>query len=156
MEQQKRLYRSKRDKVLCGLCGGLGRYLNIDSNIIRLLFVFVGVIRPELLLAYIVACLVIPEEPSASAGEAVEKQPPSPPIIDERTIIAIVFLVVGITVLATGLSLMAPFIEARWPIILRVSTNLPEVNLSILIASTLIGLLFIIVGLLFLRKQPTP
>lgn len=156
MEQQKRLYRSKTDRVLCGLCGGLGRYLNIDSNLIRLLFLLVGVIRPEILIAYIVACLIIPEEPFTPTGGGAESPPPSPLRIDETTILAVVLLVVGISILLSGLSIVIPFLETKWPFIFKIITNLPEANLVILVAWTLIGLLLVVVGLLLLRRVGQP
>lgn len=34
----KRLYRSKNDRMLCGVCGGIGEYLDIDPTLIRLLW----------------------------------------------------------------------------------------------------------------------
>ena len=59
---EKKLYRSRTDKKLCGVCGGLGKYFDIDPTIVRL-----GVVLLSLfgcgLLAYIIAALVIPEEP---------------------------------------------------------------------------------------------
>ena len=60
--EQKRLYKSSTNRVLCGVCGGIGEYFNIDPTIIRLicvLFVFgVG----SGLLAYIVAAIIMPEQ----------------------------------------------------------------------------------------------
>ena len=57
----KKLYKSKMDRKICGVCGGLGEYFNVDSTIIRLaavllIFMEVGI------LAYLVAAIVIPEE----------------------------------------------------------------------------------------------
>ncbi len=37
-----RLYRSRTDQMIGGVCGGSGRYLKIDANIVRLLFVLLG------------------------------------------------------------------------------------------------------------------
>ena len=37
--EQKRLYKSSTNRVLCGVCGGIGEYFNIDPTIIRLIFV---------------------------------------------------------------------------------------------------------------------
>ena len=34
----KRLYRSKNDRMLCGVCGGIGEYLDIDPTLIRLVW----------------------------------------------------------------------------------------------------------------------
>jgi len=60
----KKLYRSATDRVLAGICGGLGQYANIDSTVIRLIFValmFVSV--GSIILLYLIAALIIPKEP---------------------------------------------------------------------------------------------
>ena len=60
---EKKLYRSRTDKKVCGVCGGLAEYLEMDATIVRLvaalsiLFVGCG------LLAYIVAAIVMPVKP---------------------------------------------------------------------------------------------
>lgn len=62
MNETKKLYRSCDDKIIAGIAGGLGEYLEIDSTIIRLIFlvlIFSGVG----LAAYIVAWILIPENP---------------------------------------------------------------------------------------------
>lgn len=53
----KRLYRSRSNRVLFGVCGGLGEYFNIDPVIFRLLFIFFGFV-----FLYFIAALIIPEE----------------------------------------------------------------------------------------------
>lgn len=62
--QTKKLYRSTSDKKLCGVCGGIAQYFNVDSTIVRLiavvLFIFCGIG----LLAYLLAALVMPKEPN--------------------------------------------------------------------------------------------
>lgn len=60
---EKKLYRSKVDKKICGVCGGLAEYLNVDPTVIRLLWVLAALSVGCGLLAYIVAALVIPEKP---------------------------------------------------------------------------------------------
>ena len=57
----KRFYRSKDNRVLCGVCGGIGDYLNVDPTIIRLLCLLLGFTGSGLI-AYIVAAVIIPEE----------------------------------------------------------------------------------------------
>ena len=58
----KKLYRSKHDKMIAGICGGLGDYFNLDATIIRLIMIFIciftGII--PLILAYFIATLIIP------------------------------------------------------------------------------------------------
>jgi len=56
----KRLYRSKTNKIIAGVCGGIGEYLNIDPVIIRILAV---VIPGFGWVAYLVCAILIPQEP---------------------------------------------------------------------------------------------
>lgn len=60
---EKKLYRSKTDKKIAGVCGGLAKYLNVDPTIVRLIWALVVVCGGAGLLAYIICALVIPEEP---------------------------------------------------------------------------------------------
>lgn len=59
---QKRLYKSRKDKKLAGVCGGLGEYLDIDPSIIRLIWTFLVLFAGTGLLLYIVAALILPFE----------------------------------------------------------------------------------------------
>ena len=61
--ETKRLYKSSTNSVLCGVCGGIGEYLNIDPTIIRLLCLLLVCGVGSGLLIYIVAAVIIPEEP---------------------------------------------------------------------------------------------
>lgn len=64
MQEPKRLYRSKTDRKLCGVCAGVANYLNLDPTVIRLITILIGVCTAgTMLLAYIIMALVIPEEP---------------------------------------------------------------------------------------------
>lgn len=61
-----KLYRSKNDKMIAGICGGLGVRFSIDPTLIRLAMVFVGVascILPTVA-AYIGGWIIIPVEPT--------------------------------------------------------------------------------------------
>lgn len=59
----KRLVRSRNDKMLFGVCGGLADYLNIDPVIIRLLAALLTLWNGVGLLIYFVLALIMPEEP---------------------------------------------------------------------------------------------
>ncbi len=60
----KRLYRSRSDKVLGGVCAGIGNYFEVDPVVVRLLWVIVTLFSLGLgLLAYIIAWIIVPEEP---------------------------------------------------------------------------------------------
>ena len=62
---EKKLYKSKTDKKICGVCGGLAEYLNVDPTVIRLIWVLAVLFAGCGLLAYIIAALVIPQQPEA-------------------------------------------------------------------------------------------
>jgi phage shock protein C len=61
--ETKRLYRSGRDKILGGVCGGIAEYLKIDPVIIRLLWVVAALTWGSGVLAYIIAWIIIPRNP---------------------------------------------------------------------------------------------
>lgn len=58
---QKKLMKSATDKKLGGVCGGIAQYFDIDSTIVRLIWVVFTLMGGAGLLAYIVAALIIPE-----------------------------------------------------------------------------------------------
>jgi phage shock protein PspC (stress-responsive transcriptional regulator) len=59
-----RLYRSRSNRKLLGVCGGLGEYFGVDPTIPRVAFVVLGALSlGTWLLIYFVMALVIPEEP---------------------------------------------------------------------------------------------
>ena len=60
--ETKKLYRSKKDRVFAGVCGGIGEYLGVDPTVIRLLAVILGFTGSGVR-AYIVAAILIPENP---------------------------------------------------------------------------------------------
>ncbi|MBU9737946.1 PspC domain-containing protein [Diplocloster agilis] len=61
--EQKKLYRSRSKRMICGVCGGVGEYLNIDPTVIRLLWVVLSFVGFAGVIAYIIAAIIIPEEP---------------------------------------------------------------------------------------------
>ena len=71
----KELYRSRTSRVLGGVCGGIGEYMDIDPNIVRLvlivilLFGFLTFFWPLFIVVlYIVAWILLPEKPAAESG----------------------------------------------------------------------------------------
>lgn len=65
----KKLYLSKKDKMLAGICAGIGEMLDIDPTIIRLAFVFIGIATAifPLVIAYIIGWIIIPENPEETS-----------------------------------------------------------------------------------------
>lgn len=64
MDMSRKLYRSRTDKMLCGVCGGIGDYFHIDPTIVRLGWALLALSGTGLL-AYFLAALIIPQEPEA-------------------------------------------------------------------------------------------
>ena len=58
----KRLYRSNTQKMIAGVCGGIGEYFGIDPTLVRLGFVLVSLLGGSGLLAYLIAAIIIPAQ----------------------------------------------------------------------------------------------
>ncbi|MRS03554.1 PspC domain-containing protein [bacterium] len=63
MEPVHRLYRSRKDRVIGGVCAGIAHYFNIDPTLVRLFAVLGLILAGGTFWAYIIMMLVIPEEP---------------------------------------------------------------------------------------------
>ncbi len=61
---EKKLYRSTVDKKICGVCGGIAKYFNIDPTLVRLGWVLFTCLDGSGLLAYIICAIIIPEQPA--------------------------------------------------------------------------------------------
>jgi len=61
--EEKRVYRSRTDRVLGGVCSGLGKYFGIDPVLLRVIWAISFFVGGVGLLAYIIAWIIIPEEP---------------------------------------------------------------------------------------------
>ena len=60
MDERKRLYKSRNNKMICGVCAGIAEYLGIDPTVVRLIWAALGLTGTGILL-YIIAALVMPE-----------------------------------------------------------------------------------------------
>jgi len=59
---EKRLYRSRTDRMIGGVCGGLGAYFNVDPSLVRLAFVLLLVFGGSGFLLYVILWVILPEE----------------------------------------------------------------------------------------------
>ena len=59
----KKLYKSAVDKKIAGVCGGIAEYFNVDSTLVRLGWVVFCALGGSGVLAYILAALIIPDQP---------------------------------------------------------------------------------------------
>jgi len=62
-EKVKKLYRSKTDKIIAGVCGGMGKYFNTDPLVFRLIFIALTFAGGSGILLYIIFAIIVPEEP---------------------------------------------------------------------------------------------
>ena len=61
----KKLYRSKTNKKIVGVCAGIAQYFNIDPTIIRIIWAIVTLFGGAGVILYIICAFVIPEEPDS-------------------------------------------------------------------------------------------
>lgn len=59
----KKLYKSNKNKMIDGVCGGIGEYINIDPTIVRLGWVVFCALGGSGIIAYIIAAIIIPRNP---------------------------------------------------------------------------------------------
>ena len=62
----KKLYRSQKDSVIAGVCGGIAEYFEIDSTLVRLLVILIVFLGGIGVIAYIIAWIIIPQNPDQS------------------------------------------------------------------------------------------
>lgn len=63
----KKIYRSKSQRIISGVCGGIAHYFNIDPTIVRLVWVLVSIFSTAIpgLIIYLICVIVIPDEPDS-------------------------------------------------------------------------------------------
>ena len=61
MDERKRLYKSRNNKMICGVCAGIADYFNIDPSIVRVLWAVLALAAGTGVLAYIACAIIQPE-----------------------------------------------------------------------------------------------
>lgn len=59
----KKLYKSSKDQKLCGVCGGIAEYFNIDSTVVRLIWAIAILCCGTGILAYVICAIIMPDAP---------------------------------------------------------------------------------------------
>jgi phage shock protein C len=102
--------RSRGDRVIAGVCGGLGRYLGIDPVLLRVAFIILALANGLGLIAYVVAWVAIPEE----GPDQPAVPPPEPRRETGRMVLGGSLVVLGLVLL---LDRLAPDLdELFWPV----------------------------------------
>jgi phage shock protein C len=63
MDPTRKLYRSRTNKQVAGVCGGLAAYFNVDVTLMRVLFILLGVLGAAGIVLYIAMWIIVPQEP---------------------------------------------------------------------------------------------
>lgn len=61
MDERKRLYKSRNNKMICGVCAGIADYFNINPSIVRVLWAVLALAAGTGVLAYIACAIILPE-----------------------------------------------------------------------------------------------
>ena len=65
----RRLYRSRTERMIAGVCGGIAEYSNLDPTLVRVLFILLAFVTGgATLLAYPILWIVVPEQPAVPAS----------------------------------------------------------------------------------------
>jgi len=105
--QQRRLYRSQTNKVIAGVCGGLGEYFNIDVTVIRLVWILLTLLGGTGVIAYILAYFIIP----AKQNVPNETTPLQNHDFTAVRIFGILFVGAGVVILLDNLEILSFY---RW------------------------------------------
>jgi len=71
---KKKLYRSKKDHMIAGVCGGIAEYFDIDSTLVRLLTGLSIILGGAGVVAYIIAWIIIPQTPEQVSDDKFDKK----------------------------------------------------------------------------------
>jgi phage shock protein C len=63
MAERRKLYRSRTNRQVAGVCGGLAEYFNLDATLIRVLFVVLAVLGGSGIVLYLAMWIIVPREP---------------------------------------------------------------------------------------------
>lgn len=117
----RKLYRSREDYWIAGVCGGLGRYFAVDSNPIRLGFVLLAAWNGLGVLLYLVTVLIVPEAPLPERPDVPGAAPPPSERGDDRRLRMLGWLLVlgGVYLLLRNLRLFLPIVQDQvFPVVL--------------------------------------
>ena len=79
MNEQKKLYKTEENKMICGVCAGLAEYLNMDVSIVRILMVLFACACGSGVLVYIAAAIILPEKRELYKNSYPTEQQPQQP-----------------------------------------------------------------------------
>ncbi|MFA5169265.1 MAG: PspC domain-containing protein [Candidatus Paceibacterota bacterium] len=132
MSNAKKLYRSKTNRVIFGVCGGLGEYFETDPLIVRILFVVLSLLNGAGIIAYLILAVVVPEDDKEKKvkknGNTVEEvQEKTQELAEElksgnwlqsaKNIFGLIIVLIGLNVLFEQVFQYSPFAWINWGIV---------------------------------------
>jgi phage shock protein C len=106
----RRLYRSSKNRIVAGVCGGIAEYLNVDPTLIRLGFVLLTIASGSGILLYLILAIIVPKAPAGATY-------PTPPPLQVNAG-AVILLLVGLGLVVLGviwaLDQVAPWFWPFW------------------------------------------
>lgn len=135
-EKSKRLFRSETDRVIGGVCGGIGEYFSIDPTIIRIIFVILAFSGGSGIFIYLILWLIIPSASQRTAAATEQTIRSNAREVGERAkslgeeltnhanresserVFGAVILALGIIILLSNFELINVFLVKLWPIVL--------------------------------------
>lgn len=115
MESVRRLYRSRGDRILGGVCGGIAEYFSVDPALVRIIAILLVIAGGGAIFAYVLAWLLIPEEPGETPPEERPRRGPN------RRVLAFLLVLAGALWLSRYI-LWSPWVGiASIPVLLIVS-----------------------------------
>ena len=131
--ETKKLFRSVDDNIIAGVCGGLAKYFQIDSSLIRIIFVLLAIGGGSGILIYLILWLVIPMEKGTERETDKDKTKSVAKELDDRSsildrrllkkgrkinILGVVLILVGLVSLWNQIFPKLIDWEIVWPVIL--------------------------------------
>ncbi len=101
----KKLYKSRKNRVIAGVCGGIAEYFNVDPVLIRLIAVLFFFTGGASLIAYIVGVIIMPKEPweSIPENQTTSAQNEPPPAVQTESFGNVGSLIIGVVMIVFGM-----------------------------------------------------
>ena len=131
MSNTKKLYRSKTNRVIFGICGGLGEYFDIDPLVVRILFILLTFTGGSGIVIYLILAIMIPDssgnkksinevisgtqEKTQELAEEIKKNRDW--IVNIKNIVGLVILFIGLDILFEQIFDFNPFSIVNWGIV---------------------------------------
>lgn len=121
MNNIKKLYRSKTDRIIFGVCGGLAEYFQIDPLLVRAVFVLLALLNSLGVVAYFILAIIIPSDGEEArhkkAAESHKDREPMNWFLETKNIVGLLIILVGVNILFGQVFRFNPFAYINWGII---------------------------------------